>query len=85
LLILLFVYSKEFFKEASEVIDVRLAKNDEGGLKGFGHVEFVSAEAAQKVGLRYQIPSFAQSQRVSLTEQQVSTRCRNRSNNYKMK
>lgn len=39
----------EFFKEAGEVVDVRLATADDGRFKGFGHVEFATAEAVQKV------------------------------------
>jgi nucleolin len=42
-------YRREFFKEAGEVVDVRLATKDDGSLKGFGHVEFASPEAAQEV------------------------------------
>ncbi|VVA98112.1 unnamed protein product [Arabis nemorensis] len=38
---------ENFFKEAGEVVDVRLAyENDR--FRGFGHVEFASGEAAQK-------------------------------------
>lgn len=40
------MYRENFFKE---VVDVRFASNEDGSLKGFGHVEFASAEAAQKV------------------------------------
>lgn len=42
-------YRKEFFKEVGEVVDVRLATFEDGALRGFGHVEFASPEAAQKV------------------------------------
>ncbi|KAK8971313.1 Nucleolin 2 [Platanthera guangdongensis] len=38
----------EFFKEAAEVADVRLSRNEEGEFKGYGHVEFATAEEAQK-------------------------------------
>ena len=38
-----------FFKDAGEVVDVRFATDAEGNFKGFGHVEFATAEAAQKV------------------------------------
>lgn len=41
--------SLEFFKDVGEVYEVRLAKNAEGEFRGFGHVEFTSEEAAQKV------------------------------------
>lgn len=39
----------EFFKNAGEVVDVRLATDQEGNFRGFGHVEFASAEDAKKV------------------------------------
>ncbi|KAK9691400.1 hypothetical protein RND81_09G194800 [Saponaria officinalis] len=39
---------REFFKVAGEVVDVRFASNAEGQFRGFGHVEFATAEAAQK-------------------------------------
>lgn len=40
---------RDFFKSAGEVIDVRFALDHEGNFKGFGYVEFASAEAAQNV------------------------------------
>lgn len=40
---------KNFFKDAGEVVDVRLATNEEGMFKGFGHVDFATAEAVNKV------------------------------------
>ena len=42
---------KEFFKDAGEVVDVRFSYEPDGRFKGFGHVEFATAEAAQKVSL----------------------------------
>lgn len=48
-------YRKEFFKEAGEIVDVRLATNEDGGLRGFGHVEFANPEAAQKVFILFGI------------------------------
>ncbi|KAM7265355.1 hypothetical protein ACFE04_003038 [Oxalis oulophora] len=39
---------EKFFKSAGEVVDVRFAQDPEGNFKGFGHVEFATAEAAQK-------------------------------------
>ncbi|CAH2036195.1 unnamed protein product [Thlaspi arvense] len=40
---------ENFFKEAGEVVDVRFATDREDGrFKGYGHVEFATAEAAQK-------------------------------------
>ncbi|XP_019082356.1 PREDICTED: nucleolin 2-like [Camelina sativa] len=39
---------EDFFKEAGEVVDVRIASREDGTLKGFGHVEFASADAAHK-------------------------------------
>ncbi|KAL9244237.1 hypothetical protein vseg_018036 [Gypsophila vaccaria] len=38
---------RDFFKEAGEVLEVRFAMKD-GQFRGFGHVEFETAEAAQK-------------------------------------
>lgn len=47
------IYSENFFKDAGEVVDVRFATSkDDGSFRGFGHVEFATAEAAQKVGLQ---------------------------------
>lgn len=43
------LFSENFFKDAGEVVDVRLASDADGRFKGFGHVEFESAEAAQNV------------------------------------
>lgn len=42
-------FREEFFGKAGEVVGVRLATNEEGGFKGFGHVEFATVEDAQKV------------------------------------
>ncbi|XP_058070979.1 nucleolin 2-like [Magnolia sinica] len=42
--------AEEFFKGASEVIDVRFASSEEGAFKGFGHVEFATEAAAHKEG-----------------------------------
>jgi nucleolin len=39
---------KQFFEEAGEVVDVRLSTFEDGSMKGYGHVEFATAEAAQK-------------------------------------
>ncbi|KAL9229947.1 hypothetical protein vseg_005356 [Gypsophila vaccaria] len=39
---------RDFFKDAGEIVDVRFASNSEGLFRGFGHVEFATAEAAQK-------------------------------------
>nr|XP_029151249.1 nucleolin 2 isoform X1 [Arachis hypogaea] len=38
---------EEFFKDCGEVVDVRFSVDDTGRFKGFGHVEFATAEAAQ--------------------------------------
>ncbi|NMR87051.1 hypothetical protein HKB06_14790 [Vibrio parahaemolyticus] len=44
---------EDFFKDAGEVVDVRFATDDTGKFKGFGHVEFATAEAAQNaLGLK---------------------------------
>ncbi|KAM0960935.1 hypothetical protein ACFX13_020699 [Malus domestica] len=39
---------RNFFKDAGEVVDVRFASDPEGKFKGFGHVEFATAEEAKK-------------------------------------
>ena len=39
---------ENFFKDSGEVVDVRFASDPDGRFKGFGHVEFATAEAAQK-------------------------------------
>ncbi|XP_061355209.1 nucleolin 1-like isoform X2 [Gastrolobium bilobum] len=39
---------ENLFKECGEIVDVRLHTDNEGRFKGFGHVEFAIAEAAQK-------------------------------------
>jgi len=39
---------KQFFEEAGEVVDVRLSTYEDGSMRGYGHVEFATAEAAQK-------------------------------------
>ncbi|XP_017230474.1 nucleolin 1 isoform X2 [Daucus carota subsp. sativus] len=38
---------EDFFRNAGEIGDVRLAEDRDGKFKGFGHVEFATAEAAQ--------------------------------------
>jgi RNA recognition motif-containing protein len=43
------LFREKFFQDCGKVIDVRLASHKDGKLKGFGHVEFASAEAAQYV------------------------------------
>jgi len=45
------VCRKEFFADAGEVVDVRFPTHEDGNRKGFCYVEFVSAEAAEKVML----------------------------------
>ncbi|CAF2097957.1 unnamed protein product [Brassica rapa subsp. narinosa] len=40
---------ENFFKDVGEVVDVRFAMSkDDGSFRGFGHVEFATAEQAQK-------------------------------------
>ncbi|MBA0549659.1 hypothetical protein Golob_020678, partial [Gossypium lobatum] len=39
---------RNFFKDAGEVVEVRFSSDAEGNFKGYGHVEFATAEAAQK-------------------------------------
>ena len=38
-----------FFKDAGEIVEIRFSTDAEGNFKGYGHVEFATAEAAQKV------------------------------------
>lgn len=40
---------ENFFQDVGEVIDVRFSVDYDGRFKGFGHVEFSTAEAAKKV------------------------------------
>lgn len=49
------MYDREnFFKDCGEVVDVRFAtRPEDGSFKGFGHVEFATVEAAQKVSICY--------------------------------
>ncbi|XP_039172944.1 nucleolin 2-like [Eucalyptus grandis] len=44
-----FILQRDFFQAAGEVQDVRLAFDADERFKGFCHVEFTTAEAAQKV------------------------------------
>lgn len=48
-LMISFNFSENFFKPAGEVVDVRFATGQDDSFRGFGHVEFATAEAAQKV------------------------------------
>lgn len=41
--------SENFFKDAGEVVDVRFAMSEDNSFRGFGHVEFATTEAAEKV------------------------------------
>ena len=43
------LFRENLFKECGEIVDVRLHTDAEGRFRGFGHVEFATAEAAQKV------------------------------------
>lgn len=49
--LILILFREKFFKNCGEIVDVRLHRDREGRFKGFGHVEFATAEAAQKVSL----------------------------------
>lgn len=40
---------ENFFQDVGEIVDVRFAVDFDGRAKGFGHVEFSTAEAAKKV------------------------------------
>ena len=47
-------YRENFFKDVGEIVDVRFAVNHEDNrFKGFGHVEFATAEEAKKVSIGY--------------------------------
>ena len=39
---------KEYFSSCGNIVDIRLAKGDDGKLKGFAHVDFDSEEGVQK-------------------------------------
>uniref|UniRef100_A0A0D9W9M5 RRM domain-containing protein n=1 Tax=Leersia perrieri TaxID=77586 RepID=A0A0D9W9M5_9ORYZ len=39
---------KQFFQEAGEIVDIRFSTFEDGSFRGFGHVEFATAEAAKK-------------------------------------
>ena len=43
------LFRENLFKECGEIVDVRLHTDAEGRFRGFGHVEFATAEAAQNV------------------------------------
>lgn len=43
------LFRENFFKECGEIVDVRLHRDNEGRLKGYGHIEFATAEAALRV------------------------------------
>lgn len=47
----LWPYREDFFKDAGEIVSMRFSVDREGAFKGFGHVEFATVEAAQKVYL----------------------------------
>jgi RNA recognition motif-containing protein len=40
--------SHEFFKDAGAVADIRIAQDETGRSRGFGHVEFETADGAKK-------------------------------------
>ncbi|CAL5401670.1 unnamed protein product [Camellia sinensis] len=41
---------EDFFKDAGEIVQIRFALDYEGAFKGYGHVEFATVAAAQKMG-----------------------------------
>jgi hypothetical protein len=45
------LFRENLFKDCGEIVDVRLHTDREGNFKGYGHVQFATAEAAQKVKL----------------------------------
>lgn len=47
----LFICREEFFKDVGDVVDVRFSSDSEGQFRGYGHVEFATAEEAKKVDL----------------------------------
>ena len=44
----MFLGSYEFFADCGTVVDVRIATDEDGRSRGFGHVQFETAEGAQK-------------------------------------
>jgi hypothetical protein len=51
------LFRENFFQDCGEVVDVRLATDEDGRFKGFGHIEFATAEAARSVSF-YHLPNF---------------------------
>jgi hypothetical protein len=45
------LFREDIFKDCGEIVDVRFNTDPEGRFRGFGHVEFGTAEAAQKVSV----------------------------------
>lgn len=45
------LFRDDIFKDCGEVVDVRFKTDCEGRFKGYGYVEFGTAEAAEKVSL----------------------------------
>jgi hypothetical protein len=53
------VCRKQFFADIAEVVDVRLGVHEDGHPKGFGHVEFATAEGAEKVNVSVLVFTFS--------------------------
>lgn len=45
------MFRKNFFEDCGEVVAVRLAADDTGRFKGYGHVDFATEEEAQNVSI----------------------------------
>jgi RNA recognition motif-containing protein len=45
------LFREDIFKDCGEVVDVRFNTDREGRFRGFGYVEFGTAEAAKKVSV----------------------------------
>lgn len=60
---------------AGEVVDVRMARADDGSFKGFGHVEFATEEAVQKVILLLLSCIFSYSQHILCSTLWVLCHC----------
>ena len=39
---------RNFFSDCGEILDIRIAKNEDGKMKGFAHIDFDSKEAVEK-------------------------------------
>ncbi|URD78782.1 hypothetical protein MUK42_32288 [Musa troglodytarum] len=72
----------EFFKVAGEVVDVRMARADDGSFKGFGHVEFATEEAVQKALEMNGQELFGRAVRLDVARERGSYTSNNGKDNY---